>query len=200
MTGSRYISWTIPLAAMLALGAATPQPAVSTAPVVGAEEPLESTRIEVSLSERKLYVYTDGSVMNTFDVAIGHPDHPTPTGEFTIERIVWNPGWVPPKVEWADGKTKKAPDDPDNPMVAAKLFFKYPDYYIHGTDEPETLGEAASHGCLRMNPVDVKNLAEFVQTAGGEPRDDAWFERVQRNDGSDHEVTLPDPVEITIRH
>lgn len=165
---------------------------------VVAPDPVASVRLEVDLSERTLSVYHGGELMNQFDVAVGEPEHPTPEGSFGIDRIIWNPDWVPPNVEWAEDETRTAPDDPDNPMVGAKLFFKYPDYYIHGTDAPHTLGSAASHGCIRMNPADVKNLGEFVQEHGGESRSDAWYERVQRNDHSKHEVTLPDPVSLKI--
>ncbi len=157
-----------------------------------------SVRIEVNLSERKLYVYTNGSVMNSFDVAIGEEDHPTPTGDFTIDRIIWNPAWVPPDAEWAEDETRKEPGDPDNPMQAAKIFFKYPDYYIHGTNAPGTVGTAASHGCLRMQETDVENLAKFIQKVGGEDRGEEWFERMKRSDTNKTEITLPNPVPISI--
>lgn len=55
-------------------------------------------------------------------------------------------------------------------MQAAKICFVEPDYYIHGTDAPHTLGEAASHGCLRMAPADVERPARQVQEHGGERR------------------------------
>ena len=162
----------------------------------GAISPL---RLEVDISERKLHVYHGGSLMNTFDVAVGEPDHPTPKGDFTISRIIWNPAWVPPpNAEWAEDKEKKAPNDPDNPMVGAKLFFEYPDYYIHGTDATHTLGQAESHGCIRMDPADVKELGELVQEHGGENRDEGWFDWVKKDDETKHKVSLPDPVPVTI--
>lgn len=164
-----------------------------------AHDAAAATRLEVDLSDRTLSLYHDGEVVKTYDVAVGEPDHPTPEGDFTISRIIWNPAWVPPpNAEWADDKEKKAPDDEDNPMVGAKLFFEYPDYYIHGTDATHTLGEAESHGCIRMDPADVKDLAAWVQKHGGEDRDDAWFQRVGADDDSKHEVGLPDPVSINI--
>lgn len=156
-------------------------------------------RLEVDVSERTLYVYLAGELMNTFPVAVGEPEHPTPRGSFTIDRIIWNPGWVPPNEGWAEDEEEKAPDDPDNPMVGAKLFFEFPDYYIHGTNAPETIGEAASHGCIRMRPGSVIELAKFVQTQGGEERSEEWFERMAADDGTDHEVRLGTPIPIVIR-
>lgn len=159
----------------------------------------QGTRVVVDLSERVLRVYNGGELMSTFRVAIGQPAHPTPRGSFRIDRIIWNPGWVPPDAEWAKDEPRRAPDDPENPMVGAKLFFKYPDYYIHGTNAPGSLGEAASHGCIRMNGVDVINLAEFLQARGGMPKSEAWFREVARNDATSHAVRLPRPIEMVIR-
>lgn len=172
------------------------------APVRSGTEPPSTTgavRLEVDLSERTLYVYHGGELMNTFAVTVGEPEHPTPTGEFSIARIIWNPAWVPPDVEWAEGESRKSPGDADNPMQGAKLFFKYPDYYIHGTNAPRTVGTAASHGCVRMREADVLSLARFVQEHGGEARSDAWYNEASRDDRSKHEVSLADPVPVAIR-
>lgn len=203
MDGKRTIYWFLLVAVVavasammiLPLRAAKAQPLDPAAQV----ESRHSVRLEVDLSERKLYVYTDGSVMNTFDVAIGEEEHPTPTGDFTIDRIIWNPAWVPPNEPWAEGEERREPGDPENPMQAAKIFFEYPDYYIHGTNAPQTVGTAASHGCLRMREADVENLAEFIQKAGGADRGEAWFERVRASDTEKTEVELPSPVPISIR-
>lgn len=183
---------TITMAAALGLSGAG-------APVAGPAATVAPTRLVVDLSDRKLYLYHDGEVVNTYHVAVGEPEHPTPMGAFRINRVVWNPGWVPPNEEWAEDEEELEPDDPENPMVGAKLFFRNPDYYIHGTHDTHTLGDAASHGCIRMEPTDVKRLSKWVQEHGGETRGDAWFRRVKANDGTSHTVTLPDPVRITIR-
>src|SRR5207237_8913300 len=76
------------------------------------------------------------------------------------------------------GKRAKAPGDPENPMKVVKIFFHDPDYYIHGTGDVESLGSAASHGCLRMDPEDVADLAKLIMDHGGEPRGDNWFWRI----------------------
>ena len=155
-------------------------------------------RLEVDLSERKLYVHHGSTTIDTFDVAIGQPGHRTPTGEYSIDRIIWNPRWVPPDSEWAKGEERKEPGDPANPMQGAKLFFRYPAYYIHGTNAPASIGEAASHGCIRMWPDEVERLARMVQQHGGEPRDDTWYEAMIRSDKNREAVRLSEPVPITI--
>lgn len=168
----------------------------SIASVVGA--PPAGVRLEVSLSQRELRVMRDGEVMRTYRVAIGQAEYPTPRGSFAIGRVVWNPRWVPPKAEWAKGKSVTEPGDPDNPMGKAKLFFREPDYYIHGTEAEESLGQAASHGCLRMANSDVVELAKLVMENGGENRPPSWFKRILNYVRSTQEVRLANPVSLTI--
>lgn len=156
------------------------------------------TRLEVDLSEREMYLYHDGKIVNTYDVAVGEPEHPTPTGDFEISRIIWNPAWVPPNTEWGNEREKQSPSSKDNPMVGAKLFFQYPDYYIHGTDATHTLGEAESHGCIRMDPDEVLELAKWVQEHAGEGRSEAWYREARQDDESKHEVALGSSIAIDI--
>src|SRR5512146_235025 len=132
-------------------------------------------KLDVDISSRQLVAVDDGKVLGRYDVAVGSKDKPTPTGSFNIRKIVWNPPWHPPDEKWARGKTAKGPGDPDNPMKRVKIFFSEPDYYIHGTDALDSLGAAESHGCLRMHPDDVTDLARMVMTAGGKPQPEPWY-------------------------
>ncbi|HEX6071146.1 MAG TPA: L,D-transpeptidase [Longimicrobiaceae bacterium] len=159
--------------------------------------PAAAIQLEVSLSDRQLRVMQEGTLLRSYPVAIGQEKYPTPRGTFSIARIVWNPRWVPPKAPWAKGKTAKEPGDPDNPMGKVKLFFKEPDYYIHGTQAEESLGQAASHGCVRMANSDVVEVAQLVMEHGGEARPQSWFARIL-NLVRPHEVRLSNRVPITI--
>ncbi|MFL5605573.1 MAG: L,D-transpeptidase [Gemmatimonadaceae bacterium] len=141
-----------------------------TAPAA-ADSPLELT---VSLSSRRLTVRKDGEVVKEYDVAIGQGRYPTPTGLFNIQKIIWNPAWIPPDASWAKGKSAKGPGHPANPMKMVKIFFREPDYYIHGTDEVESLGGAASHGCLRMDPDEAAELALLIMENAGQERSMDW--------------------------
>ena len=134
--------------------------------------------VEVDLSQRQLRVVDGDSLLKQYDVAVGKPDKPTPTGDFEIKKIVWNPSWHPPDEKWARGKDPKGPDDPDNPMKRVKIFFSEPDYYIHGTDAVDSLGDAASHGCVRMSAHDVTELAKLLMDHGGKPMPEPWYRRI----------------------
>jgi lipoprotein-anchoring transpeptidase ErfK/SrfK len=155
-------------------------------------------RVDVDLSERQLVVLDGEDVVRSFPIAIGQEGHETPRGSFEIDRIIWNPDWIPPDSEWAEDLERKEPGEPGNPMQAAKLYFKYPAYYIHGTNQSDSIGEAASHGCIRMYPEDVNTLAEIIQRAGGEGRSEDWFNRMRSSDTNMVEVDLPNPVAIEV--
>lgn len=176
---------------------AVQSPQSDTSAVVGSEA--ASLRLEVDLSERVLSVVENGEVVQTYPVAIGKPSYPTPKGSFSVRRIIWNPRWVPPDSKWAKKKTAKPPGHPDNPMGKVKIFFSEPDYYIHGTKLVDSLGEAESHGCLRMHNDDVVALAQRVMAAGGKPVDQSRVRGIINRIRSSKEVRLSSPVSMSVK-
>jgi lipoprotein-anchoring transpeptidase ErfK/SrfK len=179
---------------VLALIAAAATGVAAIAPSGADESPLS---LSASLSARKLTVLRGGEVVKVYDIAIGSGRHPTPTGSFAIHRIVWNPPWVPPDRKWAEGKTAQGPGDPDNPMKVVKIFFREPDFFIHGTAALGSLGQAASHGCLRMDPDDAGELALMVMENAGVSRDWDWVKGLLHM-GDSHTVALRDPTRLVI--
>ena len=155
-------------------------------------------RLEVDLSERRLDAVVDGRVIESFTVAVGKDKNPTPEGGFKIRKVIWNPAWKPPDEKWARGKTAKPPGHPENPMKVVKIFFKEPDYYIHGTDDNDSLGQAESHGCIRMHEDDVTRLAQLVMEHGGKPMPEPWYRRIFRRKTT-KVVYLNAPVPMEIR-
>ena len=203
------------LAGLLALGAAIPASASAqidlppSAATAGKEVtdsaqtvvPSAPLVITADLSSRMLTVRHGDSTLKTYQVAVGTPRYPTPVGSYTIRKMIWNPSWRPPPGSaWARGKTAKGPGEPGNPMRVVKIFFREPDYYIHGTDAVESLGSAASHGCLRMDPDDVADLAKLIMDHGGEPRGENWFWRILHSRNEEKVVYLDNPVSLTVRN
>lgn len=192
---------------LAAAGPAVAQIEVSrTAPTAGRDtSPLptelvvEPLTLTADLAARILTVKHGDSTLKTYAVAVGQEKYPTPPGTYTIRKIVWNPSWhPPPDADWAKGKSAKGPGDPANPMKVVKLFFKEPDYYIHGTGDVESLGSAASHGCLRMDPTDVADLAKLVMEHGGQPHDENWFWRIIHSRREEKVVYLDNPISLTV--
>jgi lipoprotein-anchoring transpeptidase ErfK/SrfK len=60
-----------------------------------------------------------------------------------------------------DGKVVKP--GPSNPVGTRWMGLGYKGYGIHGTNHPESIGHAASHGCIRMRNHDVEELFELVR-------------------------------------
>ena len=188
----------IAAAGVATLGAASLPVAGRTDTTTIARQDSAVFALHAVLAERKLYEMRGTDTVKVYDVAVGQPEYPTPVGAYTVRHIIWNPGWTPPPdAEWARGQQPREPGDPRNPMKTAKIFFHDPDYYIHGTGDVESMGEAASHGCLRMRPADVAQLASEVMTAGGVKHDWSWVKRTLRI-GSTREVYLSRPVTLTV--
>lgn len=155
--------------------------------------------LKVDVSERRLYVVEDGEVIESYPVAVGKPGHATPRGSYAVRRIIWNPRWVPPEAEWAKNKTAKPPGHPENPMGRVKIFFRDPDYYLHGTNATETLGSAASHGCVRMRNEDIIAVAQLLMDHGGAPVSPGLIQRLINRVKQTKEVRLSQPVRLRVQ-
>jgi lipoprotein-anchoring transpeptidase ErfK/SrfK len=175
-------------------GMATGQPLGQQPP----PQPVEpDMRLEVNLSARELYVYRGGQRVATHPVAVGSEEWPTPTGEWSVGQVVWNPRWIPPEEEWAEDEEVKEPGDPENPLGRAQLVYRAPNS-IHGTNAPESLGQAVSHGSIRVSNEVAMDLARQVMEAGGAGRDEGWYRQARENRRERHDVSIPNPIPIRV--
>jgi lipoprotein-anchoring transpeptidase ErfK/SrfK len=111
--------------------------------------------IVVSLEDRKLALVEDGAVKKVYTVAVGKSSTPSPVGTFRIERRVANP------VYHHNGRTVEP--GPQNPVGTRWMGLNVKGYGIHGTNEPKSIGKAASHGCIRMAKADLEELYGLVE-------------------------------------
>jgi lipoprotein-anchoring transpeptidase ErfK/SrfK len=111
--------------------------------------------VVVSLADRKLALVEDGQIKKVYTVSVGKPTTPSPTGSFTIARRVKNPTYS------HDGKTVLP--GPGNPVGTRWMGLSVKGYGIHGTNEPKSIGKAASHGCIRMARKDLEEMYEMVR-------------------------------------
>lgn len=174
------------------------QPAATPAPAPAPALPPPDLRLEVNVAERELYVYRNDQRIATHPVAVGTSEWPTRTGEWAIGQVVFNPRWTPPKEEeWAKDEEVKEPGAPDNPLGHAQLVYDAP-RSIHGTNEPESLGKAESHGSIRIANSVAVQLARMVMESGGASRDEAFFQQVRSNRKERVEVAIPNPIPIRV--
>lgn len=110
--------------------------------------------IVVSLEDRQLALVENGQVKRVYTVAVGKPSTPSPVGTFTIERRVANPTYR------HNGKTVLP--GPANPVGTRWMGLSKHGYGIHGTNEPKSIGKAASHGCIRMAKADLEEFYGLV--------------------------------------
>ena len=108
----------------------------------------------MSLEDRKLALVEDGQVKKVYTVAVGKPSTPSPVGDFTIARRAANPTYH------HNGKTVLPGSN--NPVGTRWMGLSIAGYGIHGTNEPKSIGKAASHGCIRMAKADLEEFYELV--------------------------------------
>lgn len=97
--------------------------------------------IRISIPGKTLGLYREGALEKLYPVATGKPTTPTPTGTFTIVNKQVNPG---------------------GPFGTRWMGLSKPHYGIHGTNNPASIGTAASNGCIRMFNEDVNELFNLV--------------------------------------
>lgn len=97
--------------------------------------------ITVNVEKKILTLYRDGQVVKTYPVATGKPETPTPLGNFrVIDKLV----------------------EPGGPYGPRWMGFSEKRFGIHGTNNPASIGKAASNGCVRMHTKDIIELFNMV--------------------------------------
>lgn len=121
------------------------------------------TVVTVDRAGKRLRLYRNLKLDRTYDVAVGKQGNETTPGRYKVQSKQTDPVWNVPQSDWAGdlaGQTIPA-GDPRNPLVARWMGFNG-SQGIHGTDELDSLGETASHGCIRMAEDDVTALYDEV--------------------------------------
>ncbi|WP_430913377.1 L,D-transpeptidase [Methylobacterium sp. sgz302541] len=120
--------------------------------------------IVVSTAERRLYLVLPNGEALRYGVGVGRPGF-TWSGTKTITAKREWPSWTPPAAMLA-----RRPDLPrymaggvENPLGARAMYIGNTEYRIHGSNEPDTIGQAVSSGCIRMTNDDVTDLYGRVQ-------------------------------------
>jgi lipoprotein-anchoring transpeptidase ErfK/SrfK len=120
--------------------------------------------IVISTSERRLYFVTAPGEAIEYGVGVGRPGFAWSGIQRVSAKKEW-PSWTPPAA-----MIKRRPDlprymsgGPDNPLGARAMYLGSSEYRIHGSNEPETIGQAVSSGCIRMTNEDVIDLYKRVK-------------------------------------
>jgi lipoprotein-anchoring transpeptidase ErfK/SrfK len=125
---------------------------------------LPAGSIVVNTTERRLYLILGEGQALRYGIGVGR-DGMTWAGDMTITNKKEWPDWTPP-----EQMLKRRPDLPrfmkggeENPLGARAMYLGSSLFRIHGTSEPETIGEAVSSGCFRLVNDDVIDLYNRVK-------------------------------------
>ena len=98
-------------------------------------------RIIIYPARRILELYQGTQRIRYYPIAVGKKSTPTPPGHYTIATKTMYPGGV---------------------FGSRWLGLSIPHYGIHGTNNPSSIGQAVSKGCIRMHNHDVENLFQLI--------------------------------------
>ena len=120
--------------------------------------------IVVSTEERRLYFVLPDHQALRYGVGVGRPGFEWSGTKTVVAKREW-PDWTPPPE-----MIKRRPDLPrhmaggiENPLGARAMYLGGTVYRIHGSNEPDTIGQAVSSGCIRMTNEDVADLYDHVK-------------------------------------
>ena len=107
------------------------------------QSPAGKVNVIINTQTKTLELYNDGQVYKKYRIAVGKSKTPTPIGEWNVvwKDYNWGTGfgtrWMGLNVPWGT-------------------------YGIHGTNKPWSIGQFASHGCIRLRNKDVEELFEWI--------------------------------------
>ena len=120
----------------------------------------DGMHLVIKLSDRRVYVYHNRTLKVSYPVAIGKEGWETPTGNYKVMDMEPSPVWEHP---WTG---EVILEGPKNPLGARWIGFwtdGVNSIGFHGTPAEELVGQAVSHGCVRMRNQDVIALYEQVK-------------------------------------
>ncbi|MCT7994161.1 L,D-transpeptidase [Laspinema olomoucense] len=128
------------------------------------EQVTEGVRLVIRLSERRVYVYRNDRIQTSYPIAVGKEGWETPTGQYEVMQMQRNPIWEHP---WTGELVYPGPDNPLGPRWIGFWTDGKDLIGFHGTPNEELIGEAVSHGCVRMRNQDILSL--YAQVELGTP-------------------------------
>jgi lipoprotein-anchoring transpeptidase ErfK/SrfK len=122
--------------------------------------------VYVDTKERFLLIYDKGSLVAEFPITPGSTKLPAPIGVWKIVGIATLPVFRHDEGVLQHGKVSDnfflLPAGPNNPVGILWMALNKPHVGVHGTNQPETIGRAASHGCIRTANWDAARIKELV--------------------------------------
>ena len=111
-----------------------------------------------------LYYVLPGGKAERYGIGVGREGFTWAGAEKISRKAEW-PDWRPPAemIERQPYLPRFMAGGPGNPMGARALYLGGTIYRIHGTNQPSTIGQFMSSGCIRMLNEDVEALFDKVK-------------------------------------
>jgi lipoprotein-anchoring transpeptidase ErfK/SrfK len=126
----------------------------------------EQYSIEVDIPEKILELKQNGKLVGSYPITPGSESLPAPKGEWFVKGFSWMPTfrWDEAMLHHDErsGDFYNLPSGPNNPVGILWMELSHKGSGIHGTDAPETIGRATSHGCIRLSNWDMLDLGQKV--------------------------------------
>jgi lipoprotein-anchoring transpeptidase ErfK/SrfK len=120
---------------------------------------LKPGSIVISTRERRLYFILGNGQALRYGIGVGREGFAWSGASSVSAKREW-PDWTPP-----EQMLKRRPDlpkhmagGPENPLGARALYLGASLYRIHGSNEPQTIGQQVSSGCIRLTNEDIIDL------------------------------------------
>ena len=122
--------------------------------------------VMVYTKEKMLDVLEDGQLLASFPITPGSTTLPAPPGTWKIENMASLPYFRYDEMMLAHGVRSanfvQLPPGPNSPVGVLWMGLNKTGIGLHGTNNPETIGRAASHGCIRLANWDAVKLSQLV--------------------------------------
>lgn len=133
---------------------------------VNAEQP-KASRVVVDKSDKVVRVFGEGDkLVAQFPATMGSEKDPLPLGNWKVNSVAFNPPFkYQPKLFWdvEDSEEEQLlPPGPNGPVGIVWIDLSKEHIGIHGTNAPETIKRAESHGCVRLTNWDAARLTQMV--------------------------------------
>jgi lipoprotein-anchoring transpeptidase ErfK/SrfK len=127
-----------------------------------------SIAVKIDTKTNMLTVFEGDKVMAAYPVTVGSAKTESPIGEWKVRRITKMPNFRYDKEMLEHGERSSnfhlLPPGPRNPVGVMWIALNKKGIAIHGTNEPDSIGRSASHGCVRLANWDVVRLATKIKS------------------------------------
>lgn len=127
----------------------------------------KAERVVVDKSDKLVRVFGEGDrLIAQFPATLGSDKDPLPLGNWKVNSIAYNPPFkYQPQLFWDvpdDEEEQMLPPGPNGPVGVVWIDLNREHIGLHGTNAPETIKRAESHGCVRMTNWDAARLTRMI--------------------------------------